>query len=63
MGAGVVEAPGSFRKFVTKLMHFRHTSAKIQPKNPNLICYEFLAVRGNIRWGLPPHLGYALGGI
>jgi len=32
-------------------MHFRHISAKIQPKNLKIIYYQFLAVRGNIDHG------------
>jgi len=31
----------------TKIMHFRHISAKIQLKNLKLVHYYFLAVRGN----------------
>jgi len=32
-------------------MHFRYISAKIQPKNLDLVHYLFLAVRGNISIG------------
>jgi len=47
-------------------MHFRHISAKIQPKNQKLVHYLFLAVQGNIRLGGGPALwtpsfGYAFG--
>jgi len=38
------------------MMHFRHISAEIQPKNLKLIHYWFLAVRGNILLGLGTHL-------
>jgi len=30
-------------------MYFKHISAKIQPKNPKLVHFYFLAVRGDIR--------------
>jgi len=32
-------ALGDFSKFGTKIMHFRHISAKIQPKNQKLVYY------------------------
>jgi len=32
-------------------MHFRHISAKIQPKIVIFVHYYFLAVRGNIQLG------------
>jgi len=40
-----------FWKFVAKIRHFRHISAKIQPKHMKLVHYLFLAVRGNISIG------------
>jgi len=46
-------ALGEFRKFVTKIIHFRHISAKIQPKNLKLVHYYLLTVRGNISIGGP----------
>jgi len=57
-GSGSGEPPtlGNFWRFVTKIMHFRHISAKIQPKNLNLVYYQFLAVRGNILIGKGPDL-------
>jgi len=44
-------ASGDFWKFVTKILHFKHISAKIWPKNLKLVHYLFLAIRGNIRLG------------
>jgi len=38
-GGGGLLALGDFRKFVTKIMHFTHISAKIRPKNSALVYY------------------------
>jgi len=38
-GGGEPQALGEFLNFVSKIMHFRHISAKIQPKNLKLVHY------------------------
>jgi len=55
-GALGTESPQSlaiFEKYVIKITHFRHNSAKLQPKNLKLVHYWFLIVRDNIRLGRP----------
>jgi len=50
-GGGEALALGDFCKFVTKIMHFRHISAKLHPQN----------LKQQFDWGGGGPSGYALG--
>jgi len=39
LGAKSFTALADFLKFVTKIIHFKHITAKIQPKNMKLVHY------------------------
>jgi len=43
---------GNFRKFVAKITHFRHISAKIQPKNLKVVLLVLSSARQHIDLGM-----------